>query len=148
MHPNMHMLDVCQSNNPLEPSSLEYQDNANVSVTAKKPVLGNIRGEEGLQKVDSFSKWMTKELGGVDDLHLKSSSNMSWQNIESATAVDDHSIELENYSMSPSIGQDQLFDIKDFSPSCASTDGETKVIFISTVKNSVFLTSCYAADLY
>ncbi|KMT01496.1 hypothetical protein BVRB_9g215020 isoform B [Beta vulgaris subsp. vulgaris] len=117
-----------QSNNPLEPSSLEYQDNANVSVTAKKPVLGNIRGEEGLQKVDSFSKWMTKELGGVDDLHLKSSSNMSWQNIESATAVDDHSIELENYSMSPSIGQDQLFDIKDFSPSCASTDGETKVV--------------------
>ncbi|XP_056698912.1 calmodulin-binding transcription activator 2 isoform X2 [Spinacia oleracea] len=117
-----------QNNNPLEFSSTEFQDNTNISTTAKQPLLGNIRAEEGLQKVDSFNKWMTKELAGVDDLDLKSSSNLSWQNIESASAVDDPSIQLENYSMSPSIGQDQLFDIQDFSPSCASTDSETKVV--------------------
>lgn len=117
-----------QSNNPLELSSAEIQDNTSISVAAKQPLLGNIRLEEGLQKVDSFNKWMTKELDGVDDLHLKSSSNLSWQNIETATVVDDPSIQLENYSMSPSIGQNQLFDIQDFSPSCASTDSETKVV--------------------
>ncbi|KAL2937283.1 Calmodulin-binding transcription activator 1 [Bienertia sinuspersici] len=115
-----------QSNNPLELSSTAFQDNTNIA--AKQPLLGNIRAEEGLQKVDSFSKWMTKELAGADDLHLKSSSNISWQNIETAAAVDDPSIQLDNYSMSPPIGQDQLFDIQDFSPSCASADSGTKVV--------------------
>lgn len=139
MHPNMHILHVCQNNNPLEFSSTEFQDNTNISTTAKQPLLGNIRAEEGLQKVDSFNKWMTKELAGVDDLDLKSSSNLSWQNIESASAVDDPSIQLENYSMSPSIGQDQLFDIQDFSPSCASTDSETKVILVTTLTTCMML---------
>jgi len=72
---------------------------------------------------------MTKELDGVEDLNSRSPSNLSWQNIETATAVDDPSTELENYSMSPSIGQEQLFDIHDFSPSCSSMDAETKVFF-------------------
>ncbi|CAO2815518.1 unnamed protein product [Amaranthus hypochondriacus] len=111
--------------NPLELSSTEFQDNTNVSCTAKQPLLGNIIAGEGLQKVDSFSKWMSKELAGVD-LDLKPSSEFSW--IVSTASVDDPSEPGEDYSMSPSIGQDQLFDIQDFSPSCSSTDTETKVV--------------------
>ncbi|KAH9606419.1 hypothetical protein KSS87_015062 [Heliosperma pusillum] len=117
---------ISQRNNLVELSSMELPDTSITSVAAKQPLLGSLRAEEGLQKVDSFSKWMTKELDGVDDLQLKSSSNLSWQNIETATDVDDPS--MENYSMSPSIGQDQLFDIQDFSPSCASMETETKVV--------------------
>ncbi|XP_021753196.1 calmodulin-binding transcription activator 2-like isoform X1 [Chenopodium quinoa] len=122
--PGASLAPYLQSNNPLELSFTEYQDNTNITATAKQPLLGSIRAEEGLQKVDSFNKWMTKELAEVDDLDLKSTSNLSWQNIEAAASVDDPS----DYSMSPSIGQDQLFDIQDFSPSCASTDSETKVV--------------------
>ncbi|KAL9244894.1 hypothetical protein vseg_018610 [Gypsophila vaccaria] len=114
--------------NPIEVSSIEFPDTSNIYSVAKQPLLESIRSEEGLQKVDSFSKWMTKELGGVDDLNVKSSSGLSWQNIDTDAEVDDPSIQLENYSMSPSIGQDQLFDIHDFSPSCASMESETKVL--------------------
>lgn len=126
IHPNTCVcFYICQSINPLELSSTEFQDNTNVSCTAKQPLLGNIIAGEGLQKVDSFSKWMSKELAGVD-LDLKPSSEFSW--IVSTASVDDPSEPGEDYSMSPSIGQDQLFDIQDFSPSCSSTDTETKVI--------------------
>ncbi|CAO2813861.1 unnamed protein product [Amaranthus hypochondriacus] len=110
------------------PLSTEFPDNTNVSVIAKHPLLGNILMGEGLQKVDSFSKWMSKEFSGVDDLYLNSSLDYSWQNIETSTSVDDPSIQHENYTVSPSIGYDQLFDIQDFSPSCSSNDTETKVV--------------------
>ncbi|KAL9238356.1 hypothetical protein vseg_012788 [Gypsophila vaccaria] len=119
---------ISQRNNPTDLSNVEFPDTSNISIAAKQPLLGNIKAAEGLQKVDSFSKWMTKELDGVDDLNLKSSSNLSWQNIETAADVDDPSIQMENYSMSPSIGQDQLFDIHDFSPSCASTETQPLVV--------------------
>lgn len=126
----MPILYVCQNYNPL---STEFPDNTNVSVIAKHPLLGNILMGEGLQKVDSFSKWMSKEFSGVDDLYLNSSLDYSWQNIETSTSVDDPSIQHENYTVSPSIGYDQLFDIQDFSPSCSSNDTETKVIVVYTV---------------
>ncbi|KAK9677629.1 hypothetical protein RND81_11G156700 [Saponaria officinalis] len=119
---------MSKRNNPKELSSAEFPDTSNTSSAAKQQLLGSIRAEEGLQKVDSFSKWMTKELDGVDDLNVKSSSSLSWQNIDTDADVDDPSIQLENYSMSPSVGQDQLFDIHDFSPSCASMESETKVL--------------------
>ena len=126
----MPVLYVCQNYNPL---STEFPDNTNVSVNAKHPLLGNVVTGEGLQKVDSFSKWMSKEFSGVDDLNLKSSPDYSWQNIETSTSVDDPSIQHENYTVSPSIGHDQLFDIQDFSPSSSSSDTETKVIVLYTV---------------
>ena len=134
MHANSHILHICQRTIPLESASADFQDNLNGSLATKQPLLGSVRSEEGLQKVDSFSKWMTKELDGMEDLNSRLPSNLSWQNIETAAAVDDPSAELENYSMSPSIGQEQLFDIHDFSPSCSSTDADTKVIFLSTEK--------------
>ncbi|XP_074275604.1 calmodulin-binding transcription activator 2-like isoform X3 [Silene latifolia] len=118
----------------------------------QQPRLGTVKSEEGLQKVDSFSKWMTKELDGVDDLNFKSSSNLSWQNIDTASDVNDPSIQLENYSMSPSIGQDQLFDIYDFSPSCASMESETKVLItgkflVSPSEVSKFNWSCMFGEV-
>lgn len=56
-----------QRNSSLEFASTEFQDNLNSSHTAK-PLLGSVKAEEGLQKVDSFSKWMTKELDGVEEI--------------------------------------------------------------------------------
>ncbi|GAB2301658.1 hypothetical protein Dimus_035690 [Dionaea muscipula] len=91
-----------------------------------------IQDIEGLQKVDSFSKWASNELGDVNDLSLNSTSNISWCNIESGTSVDDPSvsqgIQLDNFTMSPSISQDQLFSIVDFSPNWTYIDCETEVL--------------------
>lgn len=90
------------------------------SLTLRKPLLD---GEEALKKVDSFSRWVTRELGDVDDLHLRSSSGISWSTVECENVVDDS-------SLSPSLSQDQLFSILDFSPKWAYTDSETEVLNI------------------
>jgi hypothetical protein len=93
------------------------EGNTSYALTLKKPLLD---GEEALKKVDSFSRWVTKELGDVDDLHLKTSSGISWSTDECGNVVDDS-------SLSPSLSQDQLFSILDFSPKWAYTDSETEV---------------------
>ena len=91
------------------------EGNTSYALTLKKPLLD---GEEALKKVDSFSRWVTKELG--DDLHLKTSSGISWSTDECGNVVDDS-------SLSPSLSQDQLFSILNFSPKWAYTDSETEV---------------------
>ncbi|GMH13547.1 hypothetical protein Nepgr_015388 [Nepenthes gracilis] len=123
-----------QENNKVELSSAENQDGPYVedsSYAIKLPLLRSIQAVEGLQKVDSFSKWASKELEDVGELHLNSSSNISWCSIESSNIVDDSSVtpglQLDNYTMSPSISQDQLFSIDDFSPNWTYTDSKTEV---------------------
>ncbi|GAB4838456.1 hypothetical protein Ancab_027990 [Ancistrocladus abbreviatus] len=119
----------------IELSSAEYLGGSRLeegSFTVNQPLLGSIRSVESLQKVDSFSKWASKELEDVDEKPLDSSSNISWCNIDSENAVDDSSItpgiQLDSYTMSPSISQDQLFSILDFSPNWCYSDSETEVI--------------------
>ncbi|PPS07499.1 hypothetical protein GOBAR_AA13150 [Gossypium barbadense] len=90
--------------------------NVSYAFSLKKSLLN---GEENLKKVDSFSRWITKELGEVDDLQMQSSSGLAWSTVECGNVSDDA-------SLSPSLSQDQLFSIVDFSPKWAYIDLETE----------------------
>ncbi|KAL5982189.1 hypothetical protein ACLOJK_016259 [Asimina triloba] len=105
----------------------------NYSLTTRQTLIDNSKaeGEGGLKKFDSFSRWMSKELGEVADAGMQSSSEVYWDSIESGNVVEDSSISpqvpLDSYVLSPSLSQDQLFSIIDFSPSWTYTGLETKV---------------------
>lgn len=76
-------------------------------------------GEDGLKKVDSFSRWITKELGDVEDLKVQSTSGLPWSTVECGN--------VEDSSLGPSLSQDQLFSIRDFSPKWAYGNSGIKV---------------------
>lgn len=101
-------------------SGISTDGNINYSFSLRRQLLD---GEEGLKKVDSFSRWVSKELGEVDNLQMQSSSGISWSTDECGLVVDDS-------TLSPSLSQDQLFSITDFSPKCGYTDVETEVLNI------------------
>lgn len=101
-------------------NEIHAEGNSKYPFFVKQPLLD---GEEGLKKVDSFSRWITKELGEVDDLNMRSSSGLSWTTVECGNVVDDP-------SLSPSLSQDQLFSIIDFSPKWAYADSETEVCIL------------------
>ncbi|KAJ7942518.1 Calmodulin-binding transcription activator 2 [Quillaja saponaria] len=86
-------------------------------------------GEESLKKVDSFSRWISKELGEVDDLQMQSSSGISWSTFESGNIIDDS-------SLSPSLSQYQLFGVTDFSPKWAYAELATEVLITGTFLKS------------
>jgi hypothetical protein len=89
-------------------------------------------GTEGLKKLDSFTRWMSKELGDVEP-QVQSSSGSYWITAESENGVDDSSNpsqgNLDAYLLSPSLSQDQLFSIIDFSPNWAYAGTEIKVLY-------------------
>ncbi|XP_042481832.1 calmodulin-binding transcription activator 1-like isoform X2 [Macadamia integrifolia] len=106
------------------------------SCTAKRSSLECAHSEEGLKKLDSFTRWMNKELGEVDGSRMQSSSGVYWSTVESGNVDDDSSmspqVQLDSYFLSPSLSQEQLFSIIDFSPSWAFTGSETKVLITGT----------------
>ncbi|KAH9718714.1 calmodulin-binding transcription activator 3 [Citrus sinensis] len=87
---------------------------------------------EGLKKLDSFNRWMSKELGDVKESNMQSSSGAYWETVESENGVDDSGVSpqarLDTYMMSPSLSQDQLYSIIDFSPNWAYVSSEVKVL--------------------
>lgn len=100
---------------------------------------------DGLKKYDSFSRWMSKELEEVDDSQLRSNSEPYWNTVDDESVVESSNISnhepLDSYAVSPSLSQDQLFSIIDFSPSWAFASLETKVCllkftFLSTSSRS------------
>ncbi|XP_022726509.1 calmodulin-binding transcription activator 2-like isoform X2 [Durio zibethinus] len=101
-------------------NDLHSDGNVNYAFCLKKSLLD---GEESLKKVDSFSRWITKELGEVDDLQMQSSSGIAWSSVECGNVSDDA-------SLSPFLSQDQLFSIVDFSPKWAYIALETEVLII------------------
>ncbi|KAL5714848.1 hypothetical protein ACHQM5_016754 [Ranunculus cassubicifolius] len=119
----------------------ETQDYATVGGTVnhssdmKYSLLDNLKAEgktDGLKKLDSFTRWMDKELGEVDESHLQSSSVVNWDTVESENVVDDSGlspqVHMDAYLLSTVLSQEQLFSIMDFSPNWAYTDSETKVL--------------------
>ncbi|KAI3920049.1 hypothetical protein MKW98_001305 [Papaver atlanticum] len=101
------------------------------SLTDNHPLLGNGKTDE-LKKVDSFTRWMTKELGEVEVTNTMSSSITYYDTIRSESPVNDSSLspqgQLEPYLLSPSLSQHQLFSIIDYSPNWAYTGSDTKVL--------------------
>ncbi|KAK6923767.1 CG-1 DNA-binding domain [Dillenia turbinata] len=97
----------------------------------KHPLLDSSLTEDGLKKLDSFNRWMSKELGDVNS-YVNSSSGTYWDTVDDENGVEDSSIssqaQLETYMLGPSLSQDQLFSIIDFSPNWAYSGSETKVL--------------------
>ncbi|CAK8530299.1 unnamed protein product [Lathyrus sativus] len=85
--------------------------------------------DESLRKVDSFNRWITKALGEVDNLNMQSSSGISWSTDECGHVIDDT-------SLSPSLSQDQLYSINDFSPKWACAESDTEVLIIGSFLRS------------
>jgi hypothetical protein len=114
-------------------SKVTLEAKTNNSFT-KKPLLDGSLAEEGLKKLDSFNRWMSKELGDVNESHMQSSSEAYWDSVEGESTVDESSISpqvhLDNYTLGPSLSQDQLFSIIDFSPNWAYEGSEIKVPWI------------------
>lgn len=125
---------LVRSSNPA--STKVSTDDATYSALTKQSSLDLFKIEaDGLKKYDSFSRWMSKELGGaIDELSAKSSSDLYWSTVAVDTdVVGESSITISNSEnldtdiLSPSLSQDQLFSIIDFSPSWAYFESETKV---------------------
>lgn len=121
---------------PGSESSLAVDRKSIYSFAAKPHLLDSSFAEEGLKKLDSFNRWMSKELGDVNDLgdanelHMQSSSGAYWDSVDSETGVHDSissGRHLDVYMMSPSLAQDQLFSIIDFSPNWTYVGIEVKV---------------------
>ncbi|KAK4489158.1 hypothetical protein RD792_004952 [Penstemon davidsonii] len=97
----------------------------------RQPLLDGVM-REGLKKLDSFDRWMSKELGDVTESNMQPSSGVYWEAVGSENGVDDSGISthvpLDNYVLSPSLSQDQFFTILDFSPNWAYTGLEIKVL--------------------
>lgn len=97
----------------------------------KPPFLEGVM-KEGLKKLDSFDRWMTKELGDVKESQTQSTSGTYWEAVETENGVDDSiispQVHLDSYVLGPSLSQDQLFSIIDFSPNWAYAGSEIKVL--------------------
>eukprot|EP01018_Ginkgo_biloba_P000975 Gb_11889 [translate_table: standard] len=100
-------------------------------------------GQEGLKKLDSFGRWMSREIGGDgDDSLVASDSGMYWNTLDSQNGVEEVSslsrqMQLDVDLMGPSLSQDQLFSISDFSPDWAYPEMDTKVLITGTFMASI-----------
>ncbi|CAI9109464.1 OLC1v1009286C2 [Oldenlandia corymbosa var. corymbosa] len=99
--------------------------------TLRQPLLDGVL-KEGLKKLDSFDRWMSKELGDVNESLIKSNSGSYWGGVGDDDGMGDPNISsqvhIDTYTMSPSLSQDQLFSIIDFSPNWGYSGLETKVL--------------------
>lgn len=96
----------------------------------KQPQLSSVKMEEGLKKVDSFSRWVAKELEDVEELHMQPSNRISWNVIdtEDGGSCLPSQLHVDSDSLDPSLSQEQVFSIIDFSPNWAYSNLETKVL--------------------
>ncbi|CAH9095023.1 unnamed protein product [Cuscuta epithymum] len=98
----------------------------------KQPLLDSVL-RQGLKKLDSFDRWISKELEDVnEEPHMQSCSGSYWENAGNGDGVDESAIasqvQLDMYVLSPSLSQDQFFSIIDFSPTWVYAGTETKVL--------------------
>ncbi|XP_011097567.1 calmodulin-binding transcription activator 1-like [Sesamum indicum] len=118
-------------------SSLKLQSDGNPKIDDKtsypafrQPLLDGIIGE-GLRKLDSFDRWMSKELGDVTESTMQPGSGAYWGTVGSEDGDDtgiSSQMPLDNFILGPSLSQDQLFSIIDFSPNWAYSGSEIKVL--------------------
>ncbi|CAN8287748.1 unnamed protein product [Cochlearia groenlandica] len=118
-------------------SNLASNEKAPYLSTMKQHLLDGALGEEGLKKMDSFNRWMSKELGDVGviadskESFAHSSSRTYWDEVESEDrSSNGHNTrrDLDGYVMSPSLSREQLFSIIDFAPSWAYVGCEVMVL--------------------
>lgn len=96
-----------------------------------------------LKKLDSFGRWMDQEIGGdCDDSLMASDSGNYWNTLDAGN--DDKEVsslsrhmQLEIDSLAPSLSQEQLFSIRDFSPDWAYSGVKTKVCLLGLLINNM-----------
>ncbi|XP_022740214.1 calmodulin-binding transcription activator 3-like [Durio zibethinus] len=112
-------------------SRLTLEGKSIYSSAMRQHLFDGSLAEEGLKKLDSFNRWMTKELGDVDESHTKSSSGAYWDEVEGQNGVDVSTQgQLDTFMLGPSLSHDQLYSIIDFSPNWAYANSEIKVLII------------------
>ncbi|KAK6121215.1 hypothetical protein DH2020_045041 [Rehmannia glutinosa] len=122
--------------NPNLENGVTTVGNETYSFLIKRP-LGNLQTEESLKKVDSFSRWIAKELGEADELDMQSSNGISWSMMGSEYDSNMSSqLHVDTHTLNPSISLDQLFSIIDFLPNWAYSNLETKVLITGTFLKS------------
>ncbi|GAV71635.1 IQ domain-containing protein/CG-1 domain-containing protein/Ank_2 domain-containing protein [Cephalotus follicularis] len=103
--------------------------------------VNNIESHE-LKKLDSFGRWMDKEIGGdCDDSFMASDSGTYWntlgaENDDKEVSSLSRQLQLDIGSLGPSLSQEQLFSIRDFSPDWALSGVKTKVLIVGTFLGS------------
>uniref|UniRef100_A0A7N2R6B9 CG-1 domain-containing protein n=1 Tax=Quercus lobata TaxID=97700 RepID=A0A7N2R6B9_QUELO len=111
----------------------------------------------GLKKLDSFGRWMDKEIGGDCDDSLMGSDSGNYWNTNTLDAENDekevsslsHHMQLEINSLGPSLSQQQVFTIHDFAPDWTysgdttedTTKDRTKVLIVGNFLVSKELSS-------
>ncbi|GFP83095.1 calmodulin-binding transcription activator 1 [Phtheirospermum japonicum] len=98
-------------------------------------VSGTVSDERAeLKKLDSFGRWMDKEIGKDCDDSLMASDSADYWN-----ALDDKQVsslschmQLDSDSVGPSLSQEQLFSISDVAPAWAYSGSETKVLIMGS----------------
>jgi len=77
----------------------------------KQPHLGGLLKQE-LKKLGGFDRWMSKELGDVNESHVQSSSGTYRETVEAEDGVDDSSVSpqahLDPYMLGPSVAGSAL----------------------------------------
>ncbi|WVZ55779.1 hypothetical protein U9M48_006399, partial [Paspalum notatum var. saurae] len=90
--------------------------------------------KESFKKSDSFTRWMNKELGEVDDSQIKSSSGVYWTSEETDNIIEVSS--QDQFTVDPVLAEKQLFSICDISPSSTYAGSKTRVIISGRFLNS------------
>ncbi|XP_044468688.1 calmodulin-binding transcription activator 3-like isoform X2 [Mangifera indica] len=112
-------------------SNLTRHGKSLFSLSLKQHLFDDSLTEEGLKKTDSFSRRMSKGLGDVKELHMQSSSGAYWDTIENENEVEDSKtppqVHLDTM-LGPSVSQDQLYSIIDFSPNWSYAGSKIKVL--------------------
>ncbi|KAK6135439.1 hypothetical protein DH2020_030808 [Rehmannia glutinosa] len=125
-------LSDAETGNAMNPNMENFMSeigNENYPFFMKKPLFSGLQKDESLKKVDSFSRWIAKELGESGELDLQSSNGISWSIMGSEyDSIMPATLQVDADTLNPSISQDQLFSIIDFSPNWAYADLETKTI--------------------
>ncbi|XP_056163278.1 calmodulin-binding transcription activator 3-like isoform X2 [Syzygium oleosum] len=114
---------------------------AHIGSTSSGGEMNNQEAGE-LRKLDSFGRWMDKEIGqDCDESLMASDSGNYWNALPSenddkeVSSLSRH-LQLDTDSLGPSLSQEQLFSISDYSPDWAYSGIETKVLVVGTFLGS------------
>ncbi|XP_048440285.1 calmodulin-binding transcription activator 2 isoform X3 [Pyrus x bretschneideri] len=136
--PKEHVFDV------FHPQVQDYTDPQTV-VTPSNQVGENYRDggvHVELKKLDSFGRWMDKEIAvDCDDSLMASDSGNYWSTFDAESGDKEvsslsHHMQLDIDSLGPFLSQEQLFSISDFSPDWAYSGTETKVLIVGSFLGS------------
>ncbi|OMO56135.1 IQ motif, EF-hand binding site [Corchorus capsularis] len=147
VHPDKQQNNPIKYNQQTEPSNgkdgyvLKVDSQSYLTLEGKsipsamrQHLLDASSADEGLKKLDSFNRWMSKELGDVDESLMQPSSGADWDAVEGQNGVDVSVMpsqgQLDTFFLGPSLSQDQLFSIIDFSPNWAYEGLETEVLIM------------------